>query len=116
MAFKRALWHSGLTYEQTCEQCQTVVRYVDNQLDFRPWYPDGFVYCPRCKTPLRHNEAYAVNVPEAATVIDLTAAQPSPQSTSATPTAIEVRFCSRCGNQFNDLDRFCSRCGAKRGE
>ena len=56
MAFKRALWHSGLTYQQTCYHCRAVVRYTDYQLDFRPWYPDGFVYCPRCKGPLRHNE------------------------------------------------------------
>ena len=48
MAFKRALWHSGLTYQQTCYHCRTLVRYTDYNLDFRPWYPDGFVYCPNC--------------------------------------------------------------------
>ena len=63
MAFKRALWHSGLTYQQTCRTCREVVTYMDNALDFRPWFPDGFVYCPKCKTPLRHNEAYAINAP-----------------------------------------------------
>lgn len=61
MAFQRALWHSGLTYKQTCSKCHTVIQYTDDQLDFRPWYADGFVYCPTCRSPLRHNEAYAVD-------------------------------------------------------
>ena len=38
MAFKRALWHSGLTYKLTCNKCQTVIQYTDDKLDFRPWY------------------------------------------------------------------------------
>lgn len=46
---------------QTCYHCRNVVRYTDYNLDFRPWYPDGFVYCPRCKGTLRHNEMYAIN-------------------------------------------------------
>ena len=61
MAFKRALWHSGLTYKLTCNKCQTVIQYTDDKLDFRPWYADGFVYCPKCRTPLRHNESFAID-------------------------------------------------------
>ena len=61
MGYKRAEWHSGLTYQQTCENCKTIVQYTDYSLDFRPWYADGFVYCPRCRTPMRHNENYAID-------------------------------------------------------
>ena len=61
MAFKRAFWHSGLTYRQTCPKCHTVIQYQDDKLDFRPWYADGFVYCATCRSPLRHNEAYAID-------------------------------------------------------
>ena len=61
MAYQRALWKSGLTYEQVCEQCHTRVRYTDDKLDYRPWFADGFVYCPNCQKPLRHNEKFAIN-------------------------------------------------------
>ena len=61
MAFQRALWHSGLTYKQTCPKCHTVIQYQDDKLDFRPWYADGFVYCATCRAPLRHNEAFAID-------------------------------------------------------
>ncbi|MBR2336826.1 MAG: zinc ribbon domain-containing protein [Clostridia bacterium] len=106
MGFKRAQWHSGLTYEQTCEKCNTTVRYKDDKLDFRPWYADGFIYCPKCKTPLRHNEKYAVDAPKA-DMVDYT--ENTPVSTK--PTA---RFCSNCGSQFDADAKFCSNCGAKR--
>ena len=108
MGFKRAEWHSGLTYRQTCRECKAVVEYKDDSLDFRPWYADGFVYCPKCRTPLRHNEQYAIDAaPETATV--LTAApQVSPEQAS------NRAFCTQCGKQFNQDDRFCSGCGAKR--
>ena len=58
--FTRANWLSGLTYRQVCPLCKTVVIYMDDKLDFRPWYPDSFVYCPECTKPLRHNENYAI--------------------------------------------------------
>ena len=61
MAFKRALWTSGYNYRITCPYCRAVRIYTDRELDFRPWYPDGFVYCPRCRKPLRHNEIYAIH-------------------------------------------------------
>ncbi|MBQ3116392.1 MAG: zinc ribbon domain-containing protein [Clostridia bacterium] len=97
--FKRANWHSGLTYRQVCSQCKTVVEYDDKKLGFRPWYPDGFVYCPTCQTPLRHNERHAIN---------------APASDTATPNNNEAKFCTSCGHKFLDGDKFCSQCGAKR--
>lgn len=78
MGFKRAQWHSGLTYQRTCDQCKTVLQYTDYSLDFRPWYADGFVYCPRCKTPLRHNENYAINAPEPAQPVTIPVPTPEP--------------------------------------
>ena len=61
MAFQRALWHSGLTYQQICCNCHALIHYTDENLDFRPWFPDGFVYCPKCREPLRHSETFALN-------------------------------------------------------
>jgi predicted amidophosphoribosyltransferase len=61
MAFQRALWHSGLTYQQICFNCHALVQYTDHNLDFRAWYPDGFVYCPKCREPLRHSETFAID-------------------------------------------------------
>lgn len=101
MAFKRALWHSGLTYQQTCYHCRSLVRYTDYDLDFRPWYPDGFVYCPRCKGPLRHNEIYAIKE-DGSPVYP----QTGPRSGNG--------FCTQCGKSVvYGVDRFCSGCGKK---
>ena len=97
MGYQRANWHSGLTYRQTCEQCKTTVQYQDYQLGFRPWYADGFVYCPTCKKPLRHNENCAINAPHA------------PQTVST-----RAAFCGKCGKAFGVEDNFCSHCGTKR--
>lgn len=41
----------------------TIVLYQDDKLGFRPWYADGFVYCPNCNKPLRHHEEYAIDRP-----------------------------------------------------
>ena len=107
-----------------------VVKYTDFQLGFRPWYPDGFVYCTRCQTPLRHNENYAIGVqmgqPEGQPV-DQPVNQPMAQATDApvdqtvpTETAAPVAegelpaFCTNCGKAFREGDRFCSGCGKKR--
>lgn len=60
MAFKRALWSSGYTYQISCPNCGTTFFYTDRQLDFRPWFPNGFVYCQRCRKPLRHSEIFAI--------------------------------------------------------
>ena len=95
-AFKRAEWKSGLTYFRTCDQCKISFTYMDDKLDFRPWFPDGFVYCPSCKKPLRHNEDYATN--------NVTQTVDNPIAT----------FCSQCGYKFDEADRFCPQCGKKR--
>ena len=59
--YKRQLWTSGYLYRQRCPYCGTVVEYTDRQLGYRSWYPNGFIYCTRCRKPLRHNEIFAVN-------------------------------------------------------
>lgn len=103
--FKRAEWHSGLTYKQVCRECKTTVEYNDYSLDFRPWYADGFVYCPRCNTPLRHNENFAINNPCA----------PAAKAASHGPAeANAYGFCTKCGNPYNEGDLFCAKCGNKK--
>ncbi len=98
--FKRANWHSGLTYEQTCPNCKSVIRYTDFNLDYRPWYPDGFVYCGKCEKPLRHSENFAIN------------ANKSQANCSQTQTE-GIIYCSKCGKQLKRDDNFCSKCGTK---
>ena len=98
--FTRANWHSGLTYKQTCPECKTTVTYKDDKLDFRPWYPDGFVYCPICKKPLRHNETYALDTR-------------TPQEVDLTK---ESTYCTSCGNLLKPDDNFCSKCGTKKNQ
>ena len=116
MAFKRAQWHSGLTYRQTCRECKTVMEYTDEILDFRPWYADGFVYCSRCRTPLRHSEDYAINGTVA--VKEIAEAHISANETAETQAPAEQgdapKFCTSCGHPFRDGDRFCAQCGNKR--
>ena len=123
MGLKRAEWHSGLTYQQTCESCKTILQYTDYSLDFRPWYADGFVYCPKCKTPLRHNENYALGNNNQPQVVPAPVPMPeqpayeaslSQQTTAPAPAAAPA-FCTNCGNRFSDNDRFCAQCGTKRG-
>ena len=109
MAYQRALWKSGLTYEQVCEQCHTRVRYTDDKLDYRPWFADGFVYCPNCQKPLRHNEKFAINNKFKEEPIDIV----DEVKVSETGTFNEM-FCPECGKKFNDGDRFCCNCGRKR--
>ena len=58
--YKRQLWTSGYAYRVRCPYCGTVTEYRDNQLGYRSWYPNGFIYCSRCRKPLRHNEVFAV--------------------------------------------------------
>ncbi len=112
MAFKRALWHSGLTYKNVCDNCGSIVKYKDDALDFRPWYPDGFVYCPKCKKPLRHNERLAVDAPKVEPETFVINCQ-NISSSASNDTKLH-RFCTSCGKQFNDKDVFCSACGSKR--
>ena len=120
MAFKRAMWHSGLTYQQTCSHCRMVVRYTDYNLDFRPWYPDGFVYCPRCRGPMRHNELYAIN-PDGTPMYPQPyvpmQAPPAPAPTQMTGTPGPqpgTQYCPNCGKQYViGRDQFCSACGRR---
>lgn len=89
--FKRANWHSGLTYKQTCPLCNTEVTYKDDKLGFRPWFADGFVYCPKCEKPLRHNEKYAIDGDKKS----------------------DLLCCKNCGKVLTAEDKFCSQCGTK---
>lgn len=95
--FKRANWHSGLTYKQTCPDCKTTVIYKDDKLGFRPWYPDGFIYCPTCQKPLRHRETYATE--------ELVGKEVDLTKTSKT--------CTNCGLELNKEANFCPKCGNK---
>ena len=61
MSYKRALWTSGYKYRLRCPYCGTLIEYTDRQLGFRSWYPNGFIYCPGCRKPQRHNEIFAVH-------------------------------------------------------
>ena len=103
MGYQRAQWKSGLTYQQICETCRNAVRYTDESLDFRPWYPDGYVDCPVCKNHLRHNEKYAIDAP----------GRQAPVLETAT-SDIKEKFCPQCGTPFEEHHRFCCMCGAKR--
>ena len=124
MAFQRAQWHSGLTYRQTCRNCSKIVEYTDYSLDFRPWYADGFVYCPNCKTPLRHNENLAIDAPTPAEQEEPIKVEEPAKVTVVADVAPEVvdtaseapaagGFCTQCGKKSNPGDRFCAGCGSK---
>ncbi len=43
-----------------CEYCMCTFEYHIRDLGYRAWYPHGFVYCPRCRRPLRHRLEYRV--------------------------------------------------------
>ena len=115
MAFKRAQWHSGLTYIQECTHCHTKFKYTDYSLDFRPWYADGFVYCPKCKSPCRHHENYAVNEDGTYVYGGVTPVQSQPQNPApAAASDGSVAYCNKCGRQYRPgEDFFCSGCGNK---
>jgi len=134
MSFKRATWTSGYTYRRDCEYCRTPITYTDRQLDFRPWYTNGFIYCPRCRKPLRHSEIYAVrpdgtqvyaNQAEADAAIrigyyDALGISPPPENVaSAAPAGAQTpavdpnfAFCPDCGARYErGKASFCRRCG-----
>ncbi len=115
MAFKRATWHSGLTYKQVCRSCQTEVVYDDYALDFRPWYADGFVYCPKCHTPLRHNENLAVGSDPVNNNITVNETETSHiEINDNVADGFRANFCPKCGKKFEESDNFCAACGTKR--
>ncbi len=45
---------SDPVFRAQCEYCMCVFEYHTKDLGYRAWYPHGFIYCPRCKKPLRH--------------------------------------------------------------
>lgn len=49
------------TFHCRCEYCYYEFDYHTYDLGHRAWYPHGFVYCPRCKRPLRHRLENEVN-------------------------------------------------------
>ncbi|MBR5006081.1 MAG: hypothetical protein IKY07_03205 [Clostridia bacterium] len=141
MSFKRALWSSGLTYVTRCPNCGTSTKYTDRQLDFRAWFPNGFVYCGGCRRPLRHNEIFAVN-PDGSPVyktheeaamantngylksrgvqVDYNgdAGQNGSAGFQQTGGAEPgVAYCRKCGRKYRiGTDFYCSGCGEKLGE
>ncbi|MBP3415497.1 MAG: zinc-ribbon domain-containing protein [Clostridia bacterium] len=49
------------TFRVVCEYCLCQFEYHLNNLGYRAWYPHGFVYCPRCRKPLRHRNEYRIS-------------------------------------------------------
>ncbi len=49
-------------FRRECEYCLSTIEYKLKDLGYRPWYPKGFVYCPKCKKPLRHSHKYMIDV------------------------------------------------------
>ena len=125
MSYKRALWTSGYSYRIRCPYCGTNISYTDRDLGYRSWYPNGFVYCPTCRKPLRHNEIYAVDangqpvfktLEEANQAIHIgymkAMGYPADQQTYAKPE--NVRYCQNCGRPYQPgKAHFCSGCGEK---
>ena len=48
------------TFHCKCEYCYFEFDYHTYDLGHRAWYPHGFIYCPRCKKPIRHRLEYEV--------------------------------------------------------
>ena len=132
MSYKRQMWTSGYEYRARCPKCGTFLSYFDRDLQYRAWYANGFVYCPTCREPIRHNEMYAVN--EDGTPVYKTQAEanqalvigynkalgspvqtvnPQPVSAGNVPTE-GVGYCPECGAKFEKgTTHFCSNCGTK---
>ena len=131
MSFKRQLWTSGYEYRVRCPQCGTYISYRDNQLQYRSWYPNGFIYCPRCNNPLRHHEAFAVNpdgtpvyksIEEANQAIytgynramGITLPRTNAQSAAQQYQNNQTAYCPQCGKQYvKGTAHFCAGCGNK---
>lgn len=104
MTYSRERWHSGLIYRQTCSECNTTFSYDDYKLDYRPWFADGFVYCPKCRKPLRHNENFAIKEEKKAD---------SKQENAIESKATNTKFCQHCGTKIDKSAKFCPSCGEK---
>ena len=48
------------TFRCRCDSCYFEFDYHTYDLGHRTWYPQGFVYCPRCQKPQRHKLEYEV--------------------------------------------------------
>ena len=48
------------TFHCRCEYCYYEFNYHTYDLGYRAWYPHGFIYCPRCKKPIRHRLEFEV--------------------------------------------------------
>ena len=72
------------TFHCRCEYCYFEFDYHTYDLGHRAWYPHGFIYCPRCKKPIRHRLEYEViqNPGYAQTY-----QQPAPAPVAAAPVA-----------------------------
>lgn len=136
--YKRQLWTSGYAYRVRCPYCATVTEYRDNQLGYRSWYPNGFVYCSRCRKPLRHNEFFAVK-PDGTAVYstqveaDLALQNgylnavgapapaaapgrepPKPVTPAPSGPAEGIAYCTKCGRRYTlGEDHYCASCGNK---
>ena len=114
MGYIRQNYHSGLTYQQECELCHTLVRYTDRILGFRPWFPDGFIYCPKCEKPLRHSEKFAINPVTGEYLNSTSTVGDVKKSATSVSSGKIAKFCSQCGRKFEDGERFCPSCGKER--
>ncbi len=113
MGYHRKNYHSGLVYQQKCELCNTVVRYTDKILGFRPRYADGFVCCPKCEKPLRHSERYAIN-PDTGEYLNAPTVVTKQEGAKKREGASLAKFCSECGRKFEEGEKFCPECGKRR--
>ena len=123
--YKRQLWTSGYTYRIRCPYCGMTYQYLDGQMNYRSWFPDGFTYCPGCRRPNRHNEIFAIHpdgspvyhsLEEAKTAIlnGYYRAVGMPLVTTP-PAAVPANtaFCGKCGRAYQKGDaNFCAGCGA----
>ncbi len=138
--YKRQLWTSGYTYRIRCPYCGMNYQYLDRDMNYRSWYPDGFTYCPGCRRPNRHNEIFAIHpdgTPVYSTLeeakqailngyyraVGMPIPAPAPRAPAsqaapvfyAAPSQIPAgtAFCSRCGKPYQKGQmNFCGSCGA----
>ena len=50
-------------YSSQCLNCSVMIDYQSADLAFRPWFIKGYVECPCCGKPIRHNKKKNVFVP-----------------------------------------------------
>lgn len=47
-------------FETKCLHCGNKIRYSRKDIRAHRRWPDGFIYCPKCKSPIGHKEEYNV--------------------------------------------------------